>query len=197
MIARGRCVAKRLSTNARSPMSPCTKTCFASPLSAARFPRLPAYVSLSRLTTGSSQRSRQSRTKFAPMNPAPPVTRIIQAPSSKRLCGPKAFTSRRARILSRALRSPGGIVRAIPVDEARETFGKRGLGGESGRGRDSLDRRESLGDVARLERRVLLDRALSQKALELRDEGFELDGGVVADVVDRVGRARSLRGAWR
>src|SRR3954469_18588095 len=42
----------------------------------ARLPRLPAYVSRSRLTIGPFCCEIQCRTKFDPMNPAPPVTRI-------------------------------------------------------------------------------------------------------------------------
>jgi hypothetical protein len=42
-----------------------------------RFWRLPAYVSKSRLTTGSPVWPTQSTTKLDPMNPAPPVTNII------------------------------------------------------------------------------------------------------------------------
>ena len=41
------------------------------------FSRLPAYVSLSRLTTGSSLAASQSSTKLLPIKPAPPVTRIV------------------------------------------------------------------------------------------------------------------------
>src|SRR5512143_1343686 len=61
-------------------MSPCTKRWRASPCRLARFSRLPAYVSLSRLTTGSSFTRSQSRMKFAPMKPAPPVTNITKIP---------------------------------------------------------------------------------------------------------------------
>ena len=61
-------------------MSPCTKMWRGLPFKSSRLPRLPAYVSLSRLTTGTSLSAHQSRTKFAPMKPAPPVTRIKQAP---------------------------------------------------------------------------------------------------------------------
>ena len=77
--ARGRCSPKRRSTASRSQMSARTRRYRASPSSAARFSVLPAYVSLSRFTTGSPPCASQSRMKFEPMKPAPPVTRIIAA----------------------------------------------------------------------------------------------------------------------
>ena len=46
-------------------------------ITASRFSRFPAYVSASRLTSGSPTVASQSRTKLRPMKPAPPVTRIM------------------------------------------------------------------------------------------------------------------------
>ena len=91
------------STCARSPMSPRTKMCRASPRSVARLPRLPAYVSLSRLTTGSPPFSSQSSTKLEPMNPAPPVTRITRStPDTTR----RSARGRRRAACAAQIRSP-------------------------------------------------------------------------------------------
>ena len=61
-----------------SPMSACTKTTRSPSSTSARFGRFPAYVSRSTATTRSSGWvGRQWRTKFEPMKPAAPVTRIV------------------------------------------------------------------------------------------------------------------------
>src|SRR5437870_5045265 len=60
----------------RSAISPLTKRwrSFTIP---DRFSRLPAYVSLSRLTTRQSPLAQRSRTKLLPIKPQPPVTNTV------------------------------------------------------------------------------------------------------------------------
>src|ERR1700676_718153 len=64
---------------------------------------------------------------------------------------------------------------------------------ESGGCGESLDRCKRRGHVPWLQRLVLPDCAHAEEALQLADEGFEFDGGMVSDVVDRTrSNARGL-----
>ena len=66
----------RDSTSSASQILPCTKVRFAAG-TPSRFSRLPAYVSASRTVMWACGWLRATQcTKFAPMNPAPPVTRM-------------------------------------------------------------------------------------------------------------------------
>src|SRR5450631_3451207 len=64
------------STSSASQMSP-TTSCTRSVGRSDKESSLPAYVSLSSTTTDTSVLAMSQRTKFEPMNPAPPVTRIL------------------------------------------------------------------------------------------------------------------------
>src|SRR2546423_9900390 len=135
--------------------------------------------------TGSALQSSQSRTKLAPMKPAPPVTKIMRAPCA---AGTRAHFSQERGILSCApKRFAFAVVLAIPVDEAGEPGLQRSRRFESGGCGESLDRRKRRGHVPWLHWLVLPDCAHAEEALQLADERFELDGGVVPDVIDRAG----------
>src|SRR5437016_11201422 len=75
-IAHGFSSSSKQSTRERSAISPLTKRwrSFTIP---DRFSRLPAYVSLSRLTTRQSPLAQRSRTKLLPIKPQPPVTNTV------------------------------------------------------------------------------------------------------------------------
>src|SRR6185437_12840212 len=174
-IARGRCRSSSVRTRFASPISPRTKTWRGSAPSGIRLRRLPAYVRLSRLTTGSPSSSSQSRMKLAPMKPAPPVTRIM---------GRRA--PRLTFVGAASLASALPVVAAIPADEPRQTLRERRARREAGGAAQPLDRRIRRAHVARLQRPFIPDRRASQQALEQRDEGVEVDRLVIADVVDRI-----------
>src|SRR5436190_8984086 len=185
-IARGRCCASSAPTAAASPMSPRTKRCRASPAIGPRLRTFPAYVSLSRFSTGSRRWASQSRTKLEPMKPAPPVTRIIgndRERAAASLASPDWMTlqSERAAWLLRH-----GVVVAIPRDEPGESFRKGRARCEAGGALQPFDRRVRRLDVAGLHRPVVAQRPPAEQLLEQCDERIEPDGVVVADVVDRI-----------
>src|SRR2546423_11706847 len=135
--------------------------------------------------TGSALQSSQSRTKLAPMKPAPPVTKIMRAPCA---AGTRAHFSQERGILSCSpKRFAFAVVLAIPLYEAGEPDMQRSRRCESGGCGESLDRRKRRGHVPWLHWLVLPDCAHAEEALQLADERFELDGGVVPDVIDRAG----------
>src|ERR1700682_4127750 len=133
--------------------------------------------------TGSSLLSNQSRTKLAPMNPAPPVT-IINVISKWRGRS-RAFFSSAAFYHAYLCRFAFAVVLAIPLHETGEPDTQRRRRRETGGGGESLDRRVRHGHVSRLQRLVFPDRAHAEQALQLADERLELDRGVIPDVVDR------------
>src|SRR5438477_13078664 len=105
--------------------------------------------------------------KLAPMNPAPPVTRIMGSYDG------------RARILPCAL----AVVAPVPGDEALEPVMERGARSEAGGARDAIDRGVGRTYVAGLERQILFHCAPAEQRLELGDERLESHGAVVDDVV--------------
>src|SRR6185369_6326626 len=74
--------ASAAATAARSVTSARTKVKRGSEATSFRLSRLPAYVRLSKTTTRAAVRARARRTKFDPMNPAPPVTRSVCMPAT-------------------------------------------------------------------------------------------------------------------
>src|SRR5207244_2284594 len=149
---------------------------------------LPGYVGLARVTTGSSPAANQASTKLAPMNPAPPVTRIMGKGGER--CG---TTARRAASRGAGFYHSGPSRRdleivTVPVDELREPLRERRRRPEAGQRGQAVDRGIRRGNIARLHRRIFLDRGTPEDPGERRNERFELDGFMVADVVDRVRR---------
>src|SRR5712671_3436372 len=135
--------------------------------------------------TGSSLQSSQSRTKLAPMNPAPPVTKIMRAPCAADTCA--HFYQGRGILSCAPKRFACAVVLPIPLYEAGEPDMQRSRRCESGGCGESLYRRKRRGHVPWLHWLVLPDCAHAEEALQLADERFELDGGVVPDVIDRAG----------
>src|SRR6266568_2022981 len=111
--------------------------------------------------------------KLAPMNPAPPVTRIMGSYDG------------RARILSCA-RCRLEVVAPVPGDEALEPVVERDARSEAGGARNAVDRRVGRAHFAGLERQVLFHCGAAQQRLELGDERLESYRAVVADVVKRI-----------
>src|SRR5687767_6646628 len=182
----GRCLRNSSPTSAASPMSPRTNTWRGFVFAGSRLPRLPAYVSLSRLTTGSSWCDSQSSTKLAPMKPAPPVTRIMRV--AGRDFERRARGDGRGAILSSR---PGFPVRsgvrcvvlAVPVDESGEPDCQRCRRCEAGCRAQRIDRRIRHLDVAGLHRQEFAPGRHAEKPLQCRDEVVERNGLMVADVV--------------
>src|ERR1700687_2448167 len=111
--------------------------------------------------TGSSLLSSQSRTKLAPMNPAPPVT-IINVISKWRERS-RAFFSSAAFYHACLCRFAFAVVLAIPLHETGEPDTQTRRRRETGGGGESLDRRVRRGHVSRLQRLVFPDRAPRQQ----------------------------------
>src|ERR1041384_8165888 len=116
------------------------------------------------------------------MKPAPPVTRIIEWE-----CGWKRspVPPTGAPFYHRTSPSSNAVVVAIPRDEAREAVLEARARRESGGLVQTVDRRIRRRHVAGLEVAVVADRVAAEQPLEGRNETFQPDRLVMADVVHR------------
>src|SRR5215831_2783196 len=111
------------------------------------------------------------------MNPAPPVTRIMHPPCGAEREPPNGSQWSISRLRGARILSRGPVVLAVPIYEARQPFSERRRRLEAGCCGKAFNRREGCGNVTRLQRQVLLDRATAEQGLQATDEHLQLDRG--------------------